>query len=74
MVLSGSKRFRDHRGAMPSYRIYQMDSDGHISGPPWIVDCENDQQAIAAAKQHLDGKDLELWDKARRVAKLPSID
>lgn len=57
-------------GAMTAYRLYFVGSDGHIAGPPEVVECADDQAAIEAAKQLLDGKAIEVWDKARIVIRL----
>lgn len=59
---------------MPDYRIYRVDKDGHVQGPSVIVSCEDDEAAIAEAKQYVDGLAIEVWDLARRVAHLPSTD
>jgi hypothetical protein len=55
---------------MPAYRIYTLDDDGHIVGPPAVIDCPDDQAAIQEAKRTLDGKVIELWDGPRQIAKL----
>ena len=56
---------------MTDYRIYRLDKEGHVQGPPVIVSCEDDETAVAKAKQYVDG---EVWDLARRVAHVPSVD
>ena len=52
---------------MPQYRVYRLNNK-HIAGPPVIVVCDNDEDAIKQAKQLIDGHDLELWDGRRFVA------
>jgi len=42
---------------MPQYRIYPIDNDGHISAPPEIVDCTDEQEAIQKAQQAVDATD-----------------
>jgi hypothetical protein len=59
---------------MTEYRLYRIDKEGHVDGPPVVVICENDDAAIAKAKQHVDGVAIEVWDLGRRVAVLPSVD
>jgi hypothetical protein len=49
---------------MAIYRIYRMDQDGHVAGPADFVDCADDQKAM----------DIEVWDGARCVGKIPSVD
>jgi predicted type IV restriction endonuclease len=56
---------------MAHYRAYLLGSDGHI----WkVVDLvkSGDVEAIEAAKQLVDGHDVELWERDRRVACLKS--
>ena len=52
---------------MSAYRIYSIDRAGHISRPPEIVECADDQEAAQKAKQFLDGQDIEVWDGPRFV-------
>jgi len=59
---------------VPAYHIYFIDRAGHISGPPEIVECADDQAAMQKAKQLLDGLDLELWDGPRFVVGLKTKD
>ncbi|WP_152620966.1 hypothetical protein [Bradyrhizobium japonicum] len=59
---------------MAIYRIYRMDQDGHVAGPADFVDCADDQKALVAALQYVDGMDIEVWDGARCVGKIPSVD
>jgi hypothetical protein len=56
---------------MPEYRVYIVDSDGHFqrSVP---LDCADDSQAMEQVKQRFDGQDVELWQRARKVAVLQS--
>jgi hypothetical protein len=39
---------------MPSYRIYTFNISGHITMPPRVIQAEDDESAIARAKQLLD--------------------
>ena len=55
---------------MPDYRIYFLDRNGRIAGPPEIISCEDDEQAKKTARQYLDRKDIELWAGARMVDKI----
>ncbi|MFK4486691.1 hypothetical protein [Bradyrhizobium sp. USDA 336] len=49
------------------YRAYIMSEDGHISGVHEF-ECADDEGAKAKAAQMLDGHDLEVWQRERRVA------
>ena len=60
---------------MPTYRVYELKSDGHIKGPPTDFDAADDKSAIAFARQLFEGSDIDLWrDDSRIVAprELPS--
>lgn len=39
-----------------------------------IVSGDDDEAALAKAKQYVDGVAIEVWDRARRVGVVPSID
>jgi hypothetical protein len=64
----------DHgSGAVPDYRIYTLDEDGHISsGKDFVFD--DDKAAIEHAKQLVDGHDIELWQADRKITTLKSVD
>jgi hypothetical protein len=53
------------------YRLYRVDEEGHIQGAPVIVSCDDDDAAVAQAKQYVDGVAIEIWDRSRRVAVIP---
>ena len=57
---------------MRAYRIYLLTKAGHIEGPPSVVTCDTDEEAIQQAKQLKDGHDLEVWDQSRRVGVIKS--
>ena len=59
---------------MADYRLYRLDKDGCIDGPPVIVSCDDDEKVVAQAKQYVHGVAIEVWDGGRRVAFLPSTD
>lgn len=54
---------------MPVFRVYFMDADGRTSGPPEILNCTDDQEATEKSRQFVNGRDLQLWEGARLVAK-----
>jgi hypothetical protein len=58
---------------MADYRLYFLDDAGHIRGVISYLS-ENDDTALEEAKQHVDGRDLELWNLGRLVRKLPHKD
>jgi len=55
---------------MPDYRIYIVGRDGHFQRSKALLDCVDDVAAIAAATQLIDGHDVELWHRDRKVGVL----
>jgi hypothetical protein len=53
---------------MPEYRAYIVGQDGHFYSSK-SLDCPDDVGASEAAKQLVDGHDVELWQRDRMVAK-----
>jgi len=54
--------------AMPSYRLYFLDAEGHIRRR-LDLECRDDDEAIEQASAHDIGRGIELWCGARRVKK-----
>ncbi len=65
---------------MPEYRIYIVGDDGHFRSSISLPNCPDDEAALEAAMQLIDGHDMEVWQYARKVAvqdhetKLPKKD
>ena len=53
---------------MPDYRAYIIGRDGHFEKAV-ALDCADDSAAIESAKQLIDGHDVELWQRDRRIAR-----
>ena len=53
---------------MSDYRAFLIGSDGHIFSAV-VVDEPDDWAAIAATKLLVDGHDVELWQRDRKIAK-----
>jgi len=54
---------------MPTYRAYLIEKDNRVhSYKP--VDAESDEKALVAAKQLVDGHDIEVWLLDRMVGRL----
>jgi len=51
---------------LAGYRLYFLDHNNHIRHAV-ILPCETDSEAIAAVKEHQDGRTMELWDRDRMV-------
>jgi hypothetical protein len=52
---------------MPEYRAYIVGHDGHFSEAVPLV-CADDDEAMKKAKQLVDGHDVELWQRDRKIA------
>ena len=53
---------------MPDYRAYIIDSDGRFREAVQL-DCPDDNEAVKQAEQLVDGHDVELWQRARKIAR-----
>jgi hypothetical protein len=54
---------------MAHYRLYILDEADHILRREEF-ELPDDQQALTKAKQFVDGKALELWSGAKRIARI----
>ena len=54
---------------MTFYRAYVIGSDGRFNAAHRI-ECDDDESAVEAAKQYLNGSDVEVWQQHRRIARL----
>jgi hypothetical protein len=57
---------------VPAYHIFMVNKSGHIVAPPEFVTCQSDEEITLKAKSMVNGLDLEIWDRARVVAKISS--
>jgi hypothetical protein len=55
---------------MSDYRAFYVGAHGNFEESK-ALDCDNDRAALASAKKLLDGKDIEVWDGVRKIARLP---
>jgi hypothetical protein len=53
---------------MPYYRAYIIGRDGRFDRA-MELDCDDDKAAMESAKQLVNGRDVELWQRDRKVAK-----
>jgi hypothetical protein len=58
---------------MPYYYAYQVDDDGHIIGR-FNLYAENDEEAVAKARQCQADRNIEIWDFDRKVSFLKRPD
>jgi len=52
--------------------LYRLDSGGRVSGPPRIVQCEDDDAVLIEARNYLDGHAIEIWRDNKRVGLIPA--
>ena len=57
---------------MPAYRLYKIDRKGRVDGPPQIVRCHDDDEALIEAHNYVDGHAIEIWRDNKRVGLIPS--
>ena len=57
---------------MPEYRAFLVDSDGHFHSAR-VIDAPNDDAAVEAAKPLVDGCDVEVWQRDRKIAVLSRV-
>jgi hypothetical protein len=55
---------------MPDYRIYIVDGGGHFVGVQ-DLECADDQEAIRKSEQAANGRNVELWERGRFIARYP---
>jgi hypothetical protein len=51
-----------------------LKNGNEIAGPPKILQCGSDEEAIALASTLIDGLDMEIWQRARVVIRLQPND
>lgn len=54
---------------MASYRLYGLDGVRKVASAEWI-EADGDDAAIEVAKDMMDGRDCELWQGPRLVARI----
>jgi hypothetical protein len=54
---------------MPTYRAYLINGDNRVSSYR-AIDAETDAEALKAARQFVDGCDVEVWYLDRKVGRL----
>ena len=54
---------------MTYYRAYVVGTDG-VFQTAHALDCKDDDAAVEAVKQYVDGHDVEVWQQNRRITRL----
>jgi hypothetical protein len=58
---------------MRHYRLYMIEA-GHIAGPPEILQCQDDQDAIEQARHLFKECVIEVWETTRFIARIEASD
>jgi hypothetical protein len=53
---------------MPDYRVYIIGMEGHFHSSVHL-ECADDSEAKEPAEQLVDGHDVELWQRDRKIAR-----
>ena len=56
---------------MTHYRLYLLDDGNHIRRA-FDLDCADDDEAVKTAETYVDGHAVELWERTRKVARMPA--
>ena len=54
---------------MPTYRAYLINADDRVASYR-PIDADTDAEALKAARQLVDGCDVEVWDLDRKIGRL----
>jgi hypothetical protein len=54
---------------MPTYRAYLIDENNRVTSYK-PVDADSDAEALQAAREFVDGCDVEVWDRDRKIGRL----
>jgi hypothetical protein len=57
---------------MNAYRLYFVGADGHFKGVE-VIEADDDDTAILAARKHAGALPMELWNADRRVETFPAV-
>jgi hypothetical protein len=66
---------RSHSGecAVPAYRFYVFEKNGHVTGPPIFYELPNDDAALEEAKKILNDRAIEVWRGVNKVGRLEPV-
>ena len=56
---------------MSVYRVFFLDKENHVTLPAEVIEASDDQEAMTQARRFIDGKDIELWEGPRFIARFP---
>jgi hypothetical protein len=62
-------RYLGRENIMPTYRAYLIDADDRVSSYR-PIEADTDAEALKAARQFVEGCDVEVWQLDRKVGRL----
>lgn len=57
---------------MPTYRAYLIDGNNRVTSYK-PIDAATDSEALQAARQLVDGCDVEVWDRDRKIGRVSHV-
>jgi hypothetical protein len=54
---------------MPTYRAYLIDGNDRVASYK-SIDADTDSEALQVARQFVDGCDVEVWDRDRKIGRI----
>lgn len=54
---------------MAVYRAYVIGTDGRFNAAH-TIECDDDEGAVEAARQYVNGHDVEVWQQHRKLTRL----
>lgn len=57
---------------MPTYRAYLIDENNRVTSYK-PIDAATDSEALQAARQLVDGCDVEVWDRDRKIGRVSHV-
>jgi hypothetical protein len=58
---------------MAQYRLYPLTSTGRALGAPIVIERDDDEAALLAAREMRHPYIVEVWERARMVGRVPPV-
>ena len=55
---------------MKKYCLYEIWYNGEVSGPPKVLECQNDEMVMKEAERLVNGQSISIWEDERFVGHL----
>jgi hypothetical protein len=57
-----------------AYRLYKIDRNDEVDGPPQVITCDDDDAALIEARNYVDRHAIEVWRDDKRIGLIPADD